>query len=150
MLADLYSTAGQADKAGPLYQNLIGSDRKNPSLLTAAGENMIREQKWPDAVETFQQSLALQPAQGDAWSGVAFAAFQNGQYPLVLTALDQRAQYAADGPATLFLRAATLDRMHRTKQAIPYYRKFLSEAQGRFPTEESQTRQRLKDLRNSH
>ena len=150
MLADLYSTAGQADKAGPLYQNLIGSDRKNPSLLTAAGENMIREQKWLDAVETLQQSLALQPAQGDAWSGVAFAAFQNGQYPLVLTALDQRAQYAADGPATLFLRAAALDRMHHTKQAIPYYRKFLSEAQGRFPTEESQTRQRLKDLRNSH
>jgi tetratricopeptide (TPR) repeat protein len=150
MLADLYSTGGQAANAEPLYQQLLSSDSQNADLLTAAGENFMREQKWPQAAHTFQQSLDLRPDQEDAWSGLAFAASENQQYPLVLTALDRRAQYLADGPATLFLRATALDHLHRTKEAIPYYRKFLSEAQGKFPDEESQTRERLTELQKSH
>ncbi len=150
MLADLYSGAGDAAKADPLYRQLIAADPKNPDLLTTAGENLIREQKWSEAVAIFQRSLNLQPAQGDAWSGLAFAASQNQQYPLVLTALDHRAQYLPDLPATLFLRAAALDHLHHTKDAVTYYRKFLAQAQGKFPDEESQTRQRLTELRNSH
>ncbi len=147
MLADLYSTSGQAANAAPLYRQLLTEDSRNPDLLTAVGENLMREQKWSQAVETFQQSLNLRPEQEDAWSGLAFAASENQQYPLVLTALDHRAQYLADGPATLFLRATALDHLHRTTEALPYYRKFLSESQGKFPDEESQTRERLKQLR---
>jgi predicted Zn-dependent protease len=147
MLADLYSSNKQAAKADPLYQQLLDSDPHDADLLTTAGENLMGEQKWAQAVELFQQSLNLQPDQGDAWSGLAFAASENEEYPLVLTALDHRAQYLADGPATIFLRATALDHLHHTKEAIPYYRKFLSEAQGKFPDEESQTRQRLRELR---
>lgn len=150
MLADLYSSNKQAAKADPLYQQLLDSNPHDADLLTAAGENLMGEQKWAQAAELFQQSLNLQPDQGDAWSGLAFAASENQEYPLVLTALDHRVQYLADGPATYFLRATALDHLHHTKEAIPYYRKFLSEAQGKFPDEESQTRQRLAELRKSH
>jgi tetratricopeptide (TPR) repeat protein len=149
MLADLYSSGGQAASAEPLYQQLLANDPRNPDLLTAVGENLMREQKWPQAIETFQQSLDLQPQQGDAWSGLAFSASENQQYSLVLSSLDRRAEYLAGGPATLFLRANALDHLHRIKEAISNYKKFLDEAQGKFPDEEPQARQRLTDLQKS-
>ena len=150
MLADLYSSGGQAAKAEPLYQQLIVADPRNTDLLTAAAENFMHEQKWSQSVQTFQQSLHLKPQQADAWSGLAFAASQNQQYALVLSALDHRTQYIVDSPATLFLRATALDHLHHSSEAVPYYQKFLSESQGKFPDEESQTRRRLAELKNSH
>jgi tetratricopeptide (TPR) repeat protein len=146
MLADLYSSAGEADKAAPLYQQLLANDGKNPDLLTATAENLMHQKQWAQAVDTFQKSLAIQPTQEDAWSGLAFAAWRNGQYPLVLTALDHRAQTLSESPATLFLRATALDHLHQTKLAIQYYRKFLGTAHDQYPDEEQETRQRLNAL----
>jgi tetratricopeptide (TPR) repeat protein len=146
MLADLYGSAGQPDKAAPLYQQLVANDGNNPDLLTASAENMMHQQQWAKAVDTFQKSLQIQPTQEDAWSGLAFAAWRDGQYPLVLTALNHRSQTLSDSPATLFLRATALDHLHQTKQAIQYYQKFLAVAHDQYPDEEQQTRQRLKAL----
>ncbi len=146
MLADLYSSAGQPDKAEPLYQQLLTDDGKNPDLLTAMAENYVHEKQWAQAVEAFQQSLQIQPEQEDAWSGLAFAAWKDGQYPLVLTALDHRAQTLSDSPATLFLRATALDHLHQTKLAIQYYRKFLAVATAQYLDEQQETRQRLNAL----
>jgi len=146
MLADLYSSAGHPDKAAPLYQQLLASDGNNADLLTAAAENMTHQQQWAQAVETFQKSLQIQPTQEDAWSGLAFAAWRDGQYPLVLTALSHRSQTLNDSPATLFLRATALDHLHQTKKAIQYYQKFLAAAHDHYPDEEQQTKQRLKAL----
>ncbi|MHB1936989.1 MAG: tetratricopeptide repeat protein [Acidobacteriaceae bacterium] len=150
MLADLYSSAGEPDKAAPLYQQLLVNDGNNSGLLTATAENLMHQKQWAQAVETFQRSLQIQPAQEDAWSGLAFAAWRDGQYPLALTALDHRAQMLSENPATLFLRATALDHLHRTKQAILYYQKFLNAAHDQFPDEEQETRQRLKALDRSH
>ncbi|MGC1873158.1 MAG: tetratricopeptide repeat protein [Acidobacteriaceae bacterium] len=146
MLADLYSSAGQPEKAAPLYQQLLTNDGNNPDLLTATAENLMRQQQWSNAVDTFQKSLQIQPTQEDAWSGLAFAAWRNGQYPLVLTALDHRSQTLSDSAVTLFLRATALDHLHQTRQAIQYYRKFLAAANDQYPDEVQQTRQRLKAL----
>ncbi len=146
MLADLYSSAGHPDKAAPLYQQLLANDGNNPDLLTAAAENLMHQQQWPQAVEMFQKSLQIQPTQEDAWSGLAFAAWRDGQYQLVLTALDHRSQTLSDSAATLFLRATALDHLHQTKQAVQYYQKFLAVAHDQYPDEVQQTRQRLKAL----
>lgn len=146
MLADLYSSAGHPDKAAPLYQQLLVNDANNPDLLTATAENLMHQQQWAEAVDTFQKSLQIQPTQEDAWSGLAFAAWRNGQYSLVLTALDHRSKTLSDSPATLFLRATALDHLRQTKQAIHYYQKFLTVAHDQYPDEEQQTRQRLKAL----
>ena len=147
MLADLLSSTGEAAKAEPLYQQLLTDDPKNPDLLTAVGNNFLHEKKWAQAVQTFQESLHIRPAQADAWSGLAFAASENRQYPLVLAALDQRAQYLSDGPATLFLRATAFDNLHHTREAILYYQKFLGEAQDHYPEEQEEARQRLNALK---
>src|SRR6185437_7538983 len=124
----------------PLYRQLIADDPHNPDLLTSTGENLMREQKWAEASQMFQQSVDLQPQQSDAWSDLAFAASENRQYSLVLKALDERARYLDDAPATFFLRASALDHLHRYQEAIPYYQKFLNTAQGKFPDEEARTR----------
>lgn len=149
MLADLDSSTGEATKAGPLYQQLVQTTPNNPDLLTAQGENLIREQKWAQAVEVLQHSLNVQPQQEDAWSSLAFAALQDRDYPLVLSALDHRATYLADGPATLFLRASALDHLHRNKEAVVYYRKFLDQAHGGFPDEQAEAQSRLAALSKS-
>ena len=146
MLADLYSSAGHPDKAAPLYRQLLANDGNNADLLTAAAENMTHQQQWGQAVEMFQKSLQIQPTQEDAWSGLAFAAWRDGQYPLVLTALSHRSQTLSDSPATLFLRATALDHLHQTKKAIHYYQKFLVVAHDKYPEEEQQTKDRLKAL----
>ncbi len=150
MLADLYSSSGNAAGAGPLYEQLVAADPRNADLLTAQGENLIRQQKWPEAIRALQQSLDIQPTQEDAWSGLAFAASQAHAYRLVLTALDHRAQFLADGPATLFLRADALDHLHETNAAIQCYRRFLSQANGSFPDEAAQARDRVAALQKAH
>ncbi|MEO6964803.1 MAG: tetratricopeptide repeat protein [Acidobacteriaceae bacterium] len=147
MLADLLSNAGQADKAEPLYQQLLAGDSKDPNLLTAVGENFLHEKKWAQAVKMFQESLHIEPAQADAWSGLAFAALENGQYRLVLTALDERAHYLKDGPSTFFLRASALDHLHRGREAISFYQQFLSAAHDQYPTEQREAWQRIHALR---
>lgn len=149
MLADLYSTSGNAAEATPLYEQLVVGDPKNPDLLTAEGENLIREQKWLPAIHVLQRSLVIQPTQEDAWSALAFAASEDHDYPLVITALDHRAQYLADGAATLFLRANALDHLHQSSAAIKSYRQFLEEAHDGFPEEETQAHDRLAALQKS-
>ena len=146
MLADLYSTGGKPEQAAPLYDSLLAADPNNASLLASAAENDIRLQRWPQAMQRFQRSLQRSPAQPEAWSGEAFAAWQLGQYQAALNALTQRARYSPEDAATLFLKATSLDHLNHTQQAITAYQQFLTLANGHFAEEESQTRQRLREL----
>ena len=146
MLADLYTSTGQPAKADPLYVQLLAQGPPDANLLTARGENLIRQQRYAEAVTVLQKALALQPDLPDTWSDLAFAASENHQYDLVLQALDHRANYKPEVPATLFLRATALDHLHQTKKAIVYYQQFLHAAQDKFPDETWQAQHRLAAL----
>ncbi|HEX4019957.1 MAG TPA: tetratricopeptide repeat protein [Acidobacteriaceae bacterium] len=146
MLADLYTRTGDPAKADPLYVQLLAQGQPDADLLTARGENLIRQQRYAEAVTVLQKALALEPGQPDTWSDLAFAASENHQYDLVLQALDHRANYEPEVPATLFLRATALDHLHQTKKAIAYYQQFLHTAQDKFPDEAWQAQHRLAAL----
>jgi tetratricopeptide (TPR) repeat protein len=146
MLADLYSTGSKPEQAAPLYDSLLAADAHNAALLASAAENDIRLQRWSQAAQRFQQSVQLSPAQPEAWGGLAFATWQLGQYQTALQALAQREKYSPDDAATLFLKATALDHLNHIDQAITAYQQFLTLADGHFPEEESQTRQRLREL----
>lgn len=146
MLADLYASGGKPEQAAPLYASLLAADPKNADLLASAAENDIRLQNWQQAMQRFQRSVQLSPAHAEAWGGLAFAAWQLGQYPVTLSALAQRAKYSPPDAATLFLQATALDHLNHTQQAITAYQQFLTLANGHFAEEESQTRQRLREL----
>lgn len=133
MLADLYTQEGEAAKADPLYVQLLAQGRPDADLLTARGENLIRQQRYAGAVAILQKAVALQADLPDTWSDLAFAASEDKQYALVLQALDHRANYKLEVPATLFLRATALDHLHQSKQAILYYRQFIQEVKDKFP-----------------
>ena len=60
-----------------------------------------------------------------------------------MQALDMRAKFLPETPATYFLRATTFDNLKPIPQAVEYYQKFLAVDGGKFPDEEWQARHRL-------
>jgi tetratricopeptide (TPR) repeat protein len=143
MLADAYTQSGAADQADPLYAQLLKSSPENPALLTARGENLIRQQRYTDAVTVLQKAVSLKQDDGNAWSSLAFAASESHQYQVVLNSLSARSKYLQETAATYFLWATAYDNLHHTKEAADYYRKFLAAANGSFPDQEWQAKHRL-------
>ena len=150
MLADAYSQAGHPEKAEPIYARMALADPGNEDVLAAQGENLVRERLYPQAQEVLQRAVKLKPDDGDAWSGLAFAASENKQYQVTLQALSMRAKYLAETPATYFLWATAYDSLHLSKSAQEYYRKFLTASDGKFPDQEWQAKHRLVALGGSH
>jgi tetratricopeptide (TPR) repeat protein len=143
MLADAYMQTGNLEKADAVYANLLTSSPNDPDLLSARGQVLIREQKYPEALALFQHAVKIRPEDADAWGGIAFAASKTGDPSLELDALATRSKYAAETPATYFLFATAHDKLHHIKQAVEYYHLFLTSALGKFPDEEWQAKQRL-------
>ena len=150
MLADAYSQAGHPEKAEPIYAKMALAHPGNEDVLAAQGENLIRERLYPQAQEVLQRAVKLKPDDGDAWSGLAFAASENKQYQVTLQALSMRSKYLAETPATYFLWATAYDSLHVSKSAQEYYRKFLTASDGKFPDQEWQAKHRLVALGGNH
>ncbi len=146
LLADLYTQTGQAAKADPLYTELLATGTPDAALLAARGDNLVRQQRFADAVLVLQQATRLDPRDGNAWSSLAFAASQNHQPQLTLDALAMRSKVMSETPATYFLAATSWDTLHQTKRAVEMYKQFLAVAGGRFPDEEWQAKHRLVTL----
>jgi tetratricopeptide (TPR) repeat protein len=150
MLADAYAQAGHPEKADPIYARMALANPGNEDILAAQGENLVRERLYPQAQEVLERAVQLKPDDGEAWSGLAFAASENKQYQVALKALSMRAKYLSETPATYFLWATSYDNLHLSKQAQEYYHKFLASADGKFPDQEWQAKHRLVALGGSH
>ena len=150
MLADAYSQAGHPEKADPIYARMVLAHPGDEEILAGQGQNLLRERLYPQAQQVFERAVKLKPDDGDAWSGLAFAASENKQYSTALHALSMRAKYLEETPATYFLWATSYDNLHLSKSAQEYYRKFLAASAGKFPDQEWQARHRLVALGGSH
>ncbi len=143
MLADAYVQAEDYEKADAVYANLLAVAPNEAELASARGQVLIREQKYAEALELFQRAVKIKQDDSDAWGGIAFAASNTHQYPLVVEALTMRSKLASETPATYFLWATAYDNLHQKKQSVEYYHLFLKSALGKFPDEEWQAKQRL-------
>ena len=143
MLAEVLEEAGDATGSDQYYAALLAAHPEDPALLVGHGQNLIREQKFPEALQVFTRATSLQPANPDGWSGLAFAASKLNQPSVALHALTIRSKYLPDNPSTFFLRATSYDTLHDRVAAIKYYHQFLESAAGKFPDQEWQARQRL-------
>jgi tetratricopeptide (TPR) repeat protein len=153
MLADTYNRVNQAAQADELYQQLLLATPDDITLLTARGDSLIRQKKFGTAQEILQKADTLflarpaaLPATDDRvqlTGSLAFAASENAEYATVLTALDQRLQYAPETAVTLFLRATANDHLHHLPQARQFYQQFLAAAAGKYPNEEFEAKHRL-------
>ena len=130
MLEQVYAAAGDYDNSEKLCLKLLLATPDDPVALVDHGQNLIHLQQYQLALPAFQKASRLDPNNGDAWSGLAFAASRTQQPQLTLDALTKRDALLPDTPATLFLRATAYDTLHDKKNAIAGYKKFLAAAAG--------------------
>jgi len=153
-LADFYTQNGQAASAEPIYKSLMAKSPQPVSLLTARGENLIRQKRNGEAEAILKQAVARSTefaetaALANAAAALAYAASENHDAPETLQALDLRARYSPETPATLFLRATSYDRLKQYQPAIGYYQMFLTAANGKLPDQEFEARHRIIALKN--
>jgi len=146
MLAGVLAQSGDAAGSDKLYVPLLAKNPDDIDLLVAHGQNLIRQQRFTEALAAFEKATKLDSANADAWSGIAFAASKLHQPELAVHALTVRSKFLPDGPATYFLWATSYDSLKDRTAAITYYHHFLDSAGGKFPDQEWQARQRLQIL----
>ena len=142
-LAEVYASAGQYKDAQLLYEALLGASPNDPSLHYSLGRSYMKQRKFPEAQQYFLATLKLKPDFGEAYGDLAMAADQNKDYATTIRALDQRAKFLPELPATYFLRASAYDHLRAYKQAAENYHLFLQASNGQLPDQEWQARHRL-------
>jgi tetratricopeptide (TPR) repeat protein len=146
MLAEVTADAGDYAGSDKLYAVLLAAKPDDADLLVAHGQNLVHQQRYAEAFTAFDRATQIDPASADGWSGLAFAAERTERSGATLHALTMRSRLVPENASTLFLWAISYDRLHQNKQAIAYYKQFLDAAQGKYPDEEWQARQRLQVL----
>jgi predicted Zn-dependent protease len=146
MLAGVSAVAGDAAGSDQLYLKLLAASPIDSDLLVAHGENLVSLSRFADAFSVFGKATEIDPANGAAWSGLAFTASKTKQPSVALHALTERSKYLPENASTYFLWATSYDTMHDKAQAAVYYHHFLDSSAGRFPDQEWQARQRLQLL----
>lgn len=143
MLADVRAEAGDIAGSDKLYVILMAAQPDDVDLLVAHAQNLTRQLKYSEALVAFDKASRMAPSDGDAWTGLAFAASKTGQPDITLHALTMRSKVQPELPSTYFLWATAYDTLHQKEQAVAYYHHFLDAAAGKFPDQEWQAKQRL-------
>jgi tetratricopeptide (TPR) repeat protein len=150
MLAQVEADAGEYADSDQLYAAMLTTSPNDANLLAGHGQNLIRLHRYPEALKVFENATAIDETNGEAWNGLAFAAFETHQPSITIHALTARSKYLPEGPTIFFLWATAYDTLHDKKQAVAYYHRFLDSASGKFPDQEWQARQRLALLEKAH
>lgn len=145
-LANLYTDSGKYDKAEGAYRSLLQKTPGDSELHDTLGKTLLKEHKFPEAQQEFMAAVRLKPDFGAAYGDLAVAANENKNYDLAIKAADARAKFLPEIPISYFLRATAYDHLRDRKQAVLNYHKFLEVANGQFPDQEWQARQRLKAI----
>jgi tetratricopeptide (TPR) repeat protein len=85
----------------------------------------------------------LKPDMSEIYGNLAVVAAENKNFNLAIHALEQRAKYLPESPATYFLRATSYDNLKVTAKAVENYQQFLATDGGKMPNQEWQARHRL-------
>jgi cytochrome c-type biogenesis protein CcmH/NrfG len=125
---------------------LLAAAPQDADLLIAHGQNLVRLGRFPEAFNAFDKATQVDPANGNAWSGLAFVAFRTNRPDVTVHALTMRSRTLPENAATLFLWAQAYDTLHQKQEAAAYYHRFLEAAAGKMPDQEWQAKQRLQIL----
>jgi tetratricopeptide (TPR) repeat protein len=142
-LAALDLAADHYEEAAQRYRALVARKPADPELHYALGNALMLARDFPAAQRALLETLKFKPDLAQAYGDLALVASENKQYELAIHALDARAKFLPETPGTYFLRATSYDNVKAFKQAAQNYRQFLEAAQGKYPDQEWQARQRL-------
>lgn len=109
----------------------------------ALGSVLLAEKKYAEAQQELLAALRLKPDLSEAYGNLAVAAAANKDYNLAIKALDERAKFIPESPATYFLRATSYDNLKNRAKAVENYKQFLAVDNGKLPDQEWQARHRL-------
>ena len=154
LLARVYLDTGHPDQAEALYAPLIAAAgaTPDPTLLDSSADALIRLHRPAEAEKLLRQAIEhpeafpSRDAMADAAMHLALASSQAGEPTITLQALTLSATVHAPSAASLFLEATAYDSLHQSSKAAELYRQFLSAADGKYPDEEAQVRQRIAQL----
>ncbi|MCI0353618.1 MAG: tetratricopeptide repeat protein [Acidobacteria bacterium] len=145
-LAQLSLAAKSYEQAASYYGRLAEAEPRNPEYRHGLGASLIKLGRHPEAEQQLTVAVSLKADLPEAYADLAIAAYENKNYPVTIKALDARARYQPETPKTYFLRATAYDHLRAHKEAAQNYRQFLAMANGEYPTQEWQARNRLKAI----
>ena len=141
--AEFYLAASKFSEAAAQFALLVQANPNDASLHQLYGNALLRLHKYAESEQQQLLAIKLNPKLPEAYNDLAFAAAENKDYALSLKALDARAQFSPETEGTYFLRATNYDNLRDVKQAIVFYKQFLSVADHKHPDQEWQARHRL-------
>ena len=142
-MGTIYAKAGKDAEAEQQLRVAVAKDPQSADAHYALGAILMHERKNPEAQQELLLAIKLKPDLAEAYGNLAVVAAANKDYVLALRALDARAKYLPEIPATYFLRATTFDNLKDIPRAVEYYQRFLAVDGGKFPDQEWQARHRL-------
>jgi tetratricopeptide (TPR) repeat protein len=149
-LGTLYVKADKYAEAEQQLRIAVKSMPKDAEAHYALGSLLMHVRKFPESQQELLVAVQLKPDLADAYGNLAVVAAENKDYQLTLKALDYRAKFLPESPATYFLRATTFDNLKAVPQAVEYYQRFLAADAGKLPDQEWQARHRLIALDPKH
>ena len=142
---EAYVKEKQLAKAVPLTARVLPLRRKI-SIADVLRTRAPRRTPIPSAAEQFSAAAKIKPDVAQAWSELAGVLIMAEQPVDGLAALDKVHALGAETSGHFYLRAITLDRLNKTKEALEAYNKFLAASQNVNPDQEFIARQRVKVL----
>jgi tetratricopeptide (TPR) repeat protein len=145
-LAQAYVKEKQLAKAEPLAAVSVKAAPEDFDLRMFHGRILRDERRFPSAAEEFSAAAKIKPDAAEAWTELAGVLIMAEQPLDGLAALDKVHTLGAETAGHFYLRAITLDRLQRSKEALEAYNKFLAASQNVNPDQEFMARQRIKAL----
>jgi len=145
-LAQAYVKEKQLAKAEPLAAKGVAAAPEDFELRMFYGRILRDQRRFPPAAEQFSAATKIKPDVAQAWTELAGVLIMAEQPVDGLTALDKVRALGAETSGHFYLRAITLDRLNKTKEALDAYNKFLAASQNVNPDQEFIARQRVKVL----
>jgi len=142
-IASIYMDQKQYAQATTHLQSALKNAPQDAELRHWLGVAYLNQHQAEEAQNQLLMAVKLKPDYGEAYGDLALAASANKNYVLTLQALQARAKFLPEVPATYFLRATAYDSLKDYPHATENYRQFLAAANGRFPDEEWKAKHRL-------
>jgi tetratricopeptide (TPR) repeat protein len=149
-LGTLYVKAEKYPEAEQQFRIAVQRLPKDAEAHYALGSVLMQVRKYPESQQELLLAVQLKPDLVEAYGNLAVVAAENKNYQLTLKALDDRAKFLPESPASYFLRATTYDNLKEVPQAVDYYQRFLTADAGKLPDQEWQARHRLIALDPKH
>ena len=142
-LGTVYLKGGNHAAAEQQFRIAVHGLPQDAEAHFALGSALMELKRYPESQEELLYAAKLKPNMAEVYGNLAVVAAANKNYSLAIRALDERAKYLPEIPATYFLRATSYDNLKVKAKAVENYRQFLATDGGKMPDQEWQARHRL-------